>query len=243
MFKKLFFRLAVLVLLINGGIAWGQINLVDNGDFEAGSTGWTEWSSTGGWTTHTFGHDYGSGGTIWIPSPYPLDSATHSQQCGGELIHGGLFQVIDVSPGETYSVSGEWAGGVGNVSSSGTQTAWFEITIYDGAATVAQIDAAPVPPNDVVIAKRENNSTYPYEFNWEPFSGQFTAQSAQVTLALKTGKVGDWDYIGAYHDNIAIAPPPPIPTMTEWGMVIFTLLLTVSAFWYIRKHFHRGRLA
>lgn len=254
MLKKMFCRVIVfvVVLLINGGIAWGQINLIENGDFEAGDTGWTEWSSPGGWTNDTFVHDYGSACDIWIPSPYPYEGAsTHCQTRGVVNIHGGLYQVIDVVPGVTYTVSGTWAGGVGGLSEFDPNnpppswTAWFEVTIYDGAATVGQIDAAP-GPNDVLIAKRENVGYEPYNFNWELFSGQFTAQSNQVTLAMKTGKSGGlWDAIAAYHDEIAIEAPhsSSIPTMTEWGKIIFTLVLGFSAIWYIRKKGQEGSMA
>ncbi|TES91722.1 MAG: IPTL-CTERM sorting domain-containing protein, partial [Desulfobacteraceae bacterium] len=30
-------------------------------------------------------------------------------------------------------------------------------------------------------------------------------------------------------------PPSPIPTMNEWGMIIFSLLMAVSALWFIRR--------
>ena len=153
-------------------------------------------------------------------------------------------------PGKTYTVSGVWAGGVGGIvpapPAEPIPQAWFEITIYDGAATVDQIDAAP-GPNDIIITKREHVGNTPYSFDWEQFSQQFSAKSSQVTLAIKTGRyVGpDYpDYIAAYHDQIAIEPlhSMPIPTMTEWGMIIFTLLLTGSAIWYMRKQSHSGQM-
>lgn len=104
MVKKLFYRFTVFILLINGGIAWGQVNLVENGDFESGTTGWNERSSPGGWATGAFIHDYGDGCDIWIPTPYPYEGAnTHSQRALEARIHGGLYQVIDVLPGTTYT--------------------------------------------------------------------------------------------------------------------------------------------
>jgi hypothetical protein len=30
-------------------------------------------------------------------------------------------------------------------------------------------------------------------------------------------------------------PPASIPTLNEWGMIIFTLLLGCSALWYMRR--------
>jgi hypothetical protein len=239
MFKKLLYNSLILCFLVNAGIASGA-NLVVNGNFENGSTGWTEWTSPPDWVTGAFSHDYGSGCDIWTPTPYPYEGAnTHCQSVGVNNVHGGLYQVINVEPGKTYTVSGMWSGGIGGlVTGSYTSLSWFEVTIYDGIATVADIDAAP-GANDVIIAKKTfENATNPYSFGWEPFSDTFTAQSSQVTLALKTGKVGDWDAIAAYHDIISldeVMPPAPIPTLNEWGMIIVALLISGSALWYMRR--------
>lgn len=225
MFKSIFFKLIMLVFFINGSVAWGA-NLVKNGNFEAGKDGWTEWSNQS-WATGVFAHDYVNGSTVWSPEPYPYDGEhTHSQSYGGNNIHGGLYQVINVTKGRKYTVSGQWSGGVGGlVPDSKTIAAWFEFTIYDGVASVAQIDAAP-GDNDVTLAKREYSydgitGKSVYSFGWETFEGTFTAQSNQVTLALKTGRLGDWDAIAAYHDNILVYEfhwPMFVPATTSRGV-------------------------
>ncbi|MEJ2695555.1 MAG: hypothetical protein P8013_02805 [Candidatus Sulfobium sp.] len=238
MLRKSLYIVFFVAVLTYGGVAWSQ-NVVMNGDFEAGSANWAEWNSPQAWVNGTFGHDYGSGCDVWPPVPYPA-SGTHShcQHVGANNVHGGLYQVVNVIPGTTYVVSGLWSGGIGGlVKGSTTTAAWFEITVYDGVATVAQIDSAP-GPSDVTIAKKEWSGTNPYSFGWETFSATFIPQSNQVTLALKTGKIGDWDAIAAYHDNIrieALAPPTPVPTMTEWGLVIFMLIAACGAIYYLRK--------
>ena len=41
---------------------------------------------------------------------------------------------------------------------------------------------------------------------------------------------------------IGEAAATPIPTMTEWGMIIFSLLLGSISIWYMRKQTHRGKM-
>ena len=235
MFRRVFSILFFVMVLINCGIAWSQ-NVVVNGGFEAGSANWTEWNSPQNWVTETFGHDYVSGCTVWIPAPYPVSGAnSHCQHVGANNVHGGLYQVVNVIPGTTYNISGLWSGGIGGLNQGSSTTAsWFEVTVYNGVATVNQIDAAP-GPSDVMIAQRTFSGANPYSFAWEQFSGTFTPQSSQVTLALKTGKIGDWDAIATYHDLIRIEAPTPVPTMNKWGIIIFTLTAGVSSIYYIRR--------
>lgn len=234
-----FCALLIVVTLLGGGIAFGQ-NLVLNGGFEAGSANWLVWDSPQAWPTGVFGHDYGSGGTVWIPAPYPYaGSNTHSQAVGTNNVHGGIYQWVNVVPGRTYTVSGVWSGGVGSQNpSANTIASWFEVTIYDGAVGAGLIDAAP-GPNDVIIAKREWNSSFAgdfYSFGWEPFSGTFTAISTQVTFAFKAGKVGDWDAIAIYHDDLMIeAVPQEVPALSIWGMVVFLALACAGSVLYIRR--------
>jgi hypothetical protein len=235
MFRKSLSLIVLVLGLIYGGVAWGQ-NVVMNGDFEAGSANWVEWNSPQAWVTGTFSHDYDSGCTVWPPAPYPASGThTHCQHVGTNNVHGGLYQVVNVVPGTRYVVSGLWSGGIGGlVQNSNTTASWFEVTVYDGAASVAQIDAAP-GPSDVTIAKKEWSGTGTYSFGWENFGGSFVAQSSQVTLALKTGRIGDWDAIAAYHDNIRIEAITPAPAMNDWGMIIFVLFAGIGSVYFLRR--------
>jgi len=145
------------------------LNLVTNGDFESGSTGWTEWNSLGIWTTGNFEHYYYSDctGAIFIPDPCVYaGNQSHRQQVGTQNVHGGIYQVIDVIPGKKYRVSGYWSGGVGGADNNNNDFAWFEVTIYQGTAGVDIIDVSP-RPQDVIIAKKDytdlNDTVI---FNW-----------------------------------------------------------------------------
>jgi len=111
MYKCIFGNIIIMVFFINGGCVWGE-NLVKNGNFESGISDWIEWSKipvvNGSWTTHEFEHDYDHDSVTWPPVPYPYDGEhTHCQKVGGNNVHGGLYQVINVIKGKKYAVSGE----------------------------------------------------------------------------------------------------------------------------------------
>jgi hypothetical protein len=46
---------------------------------------------------------------------------------------------------------------------------------------------------------------------------------------------GGWDYIISITYSGAETPPTGIPTLSEWGMIIMSLLLAGSAIWMIRR--------
>jgi hypothetical protein len=205
-------------------------NLVANGDFEGGAASWTEWSSPGGWTTDVFAHDYASGVTIWNPVPYPFAGVgSHGQHVGTNNVHGGIYQVINVTPGLSYDVSGVWSGGIGEFGSLPFTVAWFEVTVYQGAVGATEIDGPP-GPEDVVIAKREYNGDSIISFPWEPFSGSFVAQQPQVTLAFKTGKVSpNWHPIAAFQDDVVVSQLlSAIPTAGPVSSAILVVALIAA---------------
>ena len=132
MHKNICYKIMVLFILLNADVVWSA-NLVKNGDFENGSTGWTEWSSPGAWVGDAvFEHDYASLCDIWVPSPYPYEgNNTHCQKLGDDYVHGGIYQVINVTKGKKYKVTGQWSGGVGgldikiNASAQGMLAGWL----------------------------------------------------------------------------------------------------------------------
>jgi uncharacterized repeat protein (TIGR01451 family) len=181
-------------------------NILNNPDFEAGLTGWSTWTAPPG--------DFWDG--VWLhqndcdiwtpPSACPYaGTLSHSQEKGSGAgnTHGGIYQVLAVQQGRQYRVSGFWSGGVqANIAGSAT---WWEVTVYDGAVADAVIDQGP-GPNDTLIAKREAPALAPagvFQFDWEPFTGIFTAPSNTVTLAFKTGSFYTFE-AAAYHDDLVV---------------------------------------
>jgi hypothetical protein len=226
--KKFTIAAFVSLILLSAGSVRAQ-NLLANPDFESGLAGWTTWVApvNGFWTGNWI---HSNDCDIWIPpSSCPLGGAgiSHAQKKGNGAgnAHGGLYQVVAVVPGQHYRVSGYWSGGVtGNVNNNnGT---WWEVTVYDGAVADAVIDQAP-GPNDQQIAKIEANNLATngvYQFDWQPFSGTFTARSNTVTLALKTGSFFTFEAAG-YHDNLSLALVEPVPAVGGPGLIMLALLI------------------
>lgn len=226
---------ALCLALAVPGVGLAQQNLLVNPGFESGATGWTEWSSPGGWTTHTFAHDYASGVTIWPPDPYPIaGAATHGQHVGGNNVHGGIYQVVNVTPGSAYRVGGTWSGGIGEGGSQPFDVAWFEVTVYQGAVGAADIDAGPVPAEgDTLIAKREYATGPIVAFGRESFEGTFVASQPQVTLAFKAGKVSpNWQPIAFFHDELVVEElENTIPVSSPLGHLALALLVGAAGAW------------
>ncbi len=225
-----------LVLLFVAGTAGAQ-NLLVNPDFEAGLTGWSTWVApdTGFWTGSWI---HSNDCDIWVPPsacPYGASGTSHAQKKGSGAgnTHGGLYQVIAVQAGQRYNVSGVWSGGVtGNLdNNNGT---WWEVVVYDGVVGDAVIDQAP-GPLDALIGKKEINNlanNEVFQFDWEPFSGDFIAQSNTVTVALKTGSYFTYDAAG-YHDDLSVTlvPPTQIPSMSNLGLMMLAILLATAGAW------------
>ena len=208
-------------------------NLVSNGDFEAGLADWTIWSApdTGFWSSNWI---HANDCDIWVPTNgCPNEgSISHSQKKGTDArnAHGGIYQVLSVEAGESYTVSGNWSGGVtGRESFNAT---WWEVVVYDGAVSDAVIDQAP-GPQDTLIAKREVTNLEDgqvFQFQWEPFSGQFVAPSDTVTLAFKQGSLDTFE-AAAYHDAISVTSNriPSIPTLSTFALLVLLGLFALVA--------------
>lgn len=217
-------------------------NLVSNGDFEAGLADWNEWAAApnsfwdGVWIQS-------NDCNIWVPTNgCPFAGATsHAQKKGSGAgnAHGGLTQVLSVQPGRSYDVSGQWSGGVtGNV--DGNNGSWWEVVIYDGLVDDATIDAG-LRQQDTLISKREINNLANqgvFQFQWETFSGSFTAQSDTVTLVLKAGSFYTLD-AAAYHDDIEVvaqAPTAPIPVNSFAALALLMGLMVLLGMYSLRRH-------
>jgi hypothetical protein len=210
--------------------------LVVNGNFESGLSGWTVWSApvtpfwNGVWL-HANDCD------IWVPTICPYAGTTsHSQKKGSGAgnAHGGIYQQIAVQAGRQYRISGQWSGGVtGNAAGNAT---WWEVVAYDGVVDDSIIDQG-LRPQDQLVDKIErtdlaNNEVF--QFQWQPFSGVVTAASDTMTLAFKQGSFFTFE-AAAYHDDVSLqvvgeplAPVRELPALGR-GMIAMLLLLVIIA--------------
>ncbi len=216
--------------------------LVANGDFEAGLSGWTVWSAppTSFWNgvwLHSNDCD------IWVPTICPYAGTTsHAQKKGSGAgnAHGGIYQQIAVQPGRQYRISGQWSGGVtGNAAGNAT---WWEVVAYDGVVDDSIIDQG-LRPQDQLVDKIErtdlaNNEVF--QFQWQPFSGVITAASGTITLAFKQGSFFTFD-AAAYHDNVSMqalgepaVPARELPTSGRGMLALLLVLLAVSGLLVLR---------
>lgn len=217
--------------------------LVVNGDFEAGLSGWTVWNTpptpfwNGVWLQS-------NDCDIWVPTVCPYAGTTsHSQKKGSGAgnAHGGIYQQITVQPGRQYRISGQWSGGVtGNAPGNAT---WWEVVAYDGIVDDSIIDQG-LRPQDQLVDKIEridlgNNEVF--QFQWQPFSGVITAASGTVTLAFKQGSFSTFD-AASYHDDVSMqplgvpaAPARELPTLGRGMLALLLVLLALSAAFVTRR--------
>lgn len=234
------FLVAVLGAFTFAASAHAQ-NLVVNGDFESGFSGWTTWQVSsvfwnGAWIQS-------NDCDIWVPTECPYAGAfSHAQKkgSGSGNAHGGLYQVIDVTPGQRYRVSGQWSGGVtGNAAGNAT---WWEVVVFDGVVDGTIIDAG-TRPQDAQVARRTIDNlplNGVFQFDWEGFGTTFVALSSQVTLVLKAGSFSTFD-AASYHDEIVLvaAPVVPVPVGAPWMLVLAALGLVAGAWRPIRMRARR----
>ncbi|RLQ20300.1 IPTL-CTERM sorting domain-containing protein [Seongchinamella sediminis] len=208
----------------------GAQNLLTNGDFESGLNGWTAWNAppSGFWNdTWIQSNDC----DIWVPTngcPY-AGTISHAQKkgSGSGNTHGGLYQTLSVTAGQTYNVSGQWSGGVsGNL--DGNNGSWWRVEVYDGTPTEAQIDAGPGAQDTLIALQEANNlaTNGVFQFQWEAFSGSFTAPSDTVTLVLKSGSYYTFA-AAAYHDDLVVIQnsPEKVPTLSTLALALLAGML------------------
>jgi hypothetical protein len=92
----------------------------------------------------------------------------------------------------------------------------------------------PTPPYDI-----GGDVIHPGLSHWYTFPVTFSSTDpTSVTLRLEDGKLGDDTGVdGVIYDQGGIGIPLPVgvPTMTEWGMIIFIALAGLCSVFYLRK--------
>ena len=133
---------------LNIETGFGQ-NLLQNGNFESGSAGWTTW--TGDWGSgHAWDFNNAEGGQF--------GTAALKLSINGEKSFG-VYQEVPVTPGTAYRLDAYWTG-----QKFGDDT-WYEIILLDGPWDPFQADSG----GDVVYT----NFMYGYDSNTYPLPGDF----------------------------------------------------------------------
>ncbi|MGQ9648520.1 MAG: DUF362 domain-containing protein [Phycisphaerae bacterium] len=185
-------------------------DLLTNGDFENGDTGWTRWQADG----------WGSG-WAWDfnnPNVSPM-GGTKCLRLGNETTYAsfGVYQQVAVTPGKTYRLDCQWKG-----KRLGDQN-WWEVILIDGPFDLQQADTDVYVEKNYMFAY--DNYTYGFPgpigsgFGWVWTHNQYAPPKDQVdwnhrlgrrkatgnimTVVLKAGS-NSAGGVEAYFDNVTL---------------------------------------
>lgn len=213
--RKLCISLFALSLLGSGA----QAELLVNGDFTAGLTGWTIWTqrNDGGNFTVT-----ANGGLL---------------EQRGSSYNGGVYQVVVVPPNVPLTLTGGW---ISNPTVASEQ--WAEVIVVEG-------NNPPVDGADVLGPLIYKNDTFGgAPAGWagdfastspvanDPFGGPLGAGSPSgfVTVILKSGSINGGTLNGVDFGGLsltAVVPEPGTFAIVGMGVVV----LAVNRFRYARR--------
>ncbi len=150
----------------------GAANLIQNGDFSAGTNGWSLWTERGAFSVAA------STGELH------LQSSNHN---------GGLYQQFNTGgAGTGITIRGSWAS-----APTAANTQWAEVLIINGARVPANGQDITADQSDVVLIYK--NDTWTTPAGWAGDMAQtapvanlrsFTAAGDVATLVLKSGNIG-----------------------------------------------------
>ncbi len=160
------------------------------------------------------------------PTGYLYDSVA------GEIISGGSISVT--GPGNVTFVSGR-NGANGFYQFVVDQVGIYTISVTPPAGYIIDADCADsgtltadgsVKP--LVLGSSENGSTGDL--------ADYSCANNEWYLIIDIQDIAPM----ILNNNIPLVDNASIPTLNEWGMIIFSLLITGSAFWLIRKERHKS---
>lgn len=181
--------LAIALMVI--GVPAFAVNVLTNGDFAQGSTGWTVWNQRG---TITFDASAGDGWT---------KAANYN---------GGIFQQFNVVAGQTYTISG-----MCKSDPFAANKMWAEVLIINNGTQVP-VNGTDLGPGGSVIGCAKEDS-WATTSSWNKSFSQmnvwtkqlsFVAASNKATIVLKSGNI-DGTVTGIRWDNVVVDGVVPEP--------------------------------
>lgn len=207
----------MLTTLICAGSAAAQTQLVTNPSFEGGLTGWTQ-TNSGACTFLAR-----SSGAVQPSDPSPAAPADGANYANIGPTNGGqtcyLYQDITVPSGQTTQLTFAAAAGFSSGANTVSYAAKFEVV----NPTTSAVLATPY----------QRDGTQGSAANFANFSLSLTPYAGQ-TIRLRGVFINGPDCCNdAYFDNVlAVATPTgpqPVPTLSEWAMILFGLGLAGGA--------------
>jgi hypothetical protein len=171
--------IAVAVALVASPAA---ANLLDNGDFTAGTAGWS--STQGG---------FGVGGAIWDPGDPPSNTPRAHVQSGNAVGNWLAYQTVNLdNPGEDLTLTGWYAWGAWAPAEHG-------VFVFDGGS-----------PSGTILSKASAVvASGPTSAGWAPVDLNFTAPGSQVTVAFGWINGAAWSNGNAtFAADLVLVPEP-----------------------------------
>ncbi len=228
-------------------------NLVTNGSFTGGLTGWTPAAATTNVATGTCSFNgaaqpgtetaSGSAGFTTANAELALGSVILTSAGSRSCV---LYQDIAIPVGATtLTLSGDFgtrAGGAGVVSTS-DRAMW--VGVYP-TTSVPNYQQAPLSGTNRIIVSGANNTALTpaaiASFSVAPYAGT-TIRLAIINAMQSPGSGGlapvanGYSVAGASNVQavVAVSPPAPVPTLSEWAMILLGMTLAGAAAWQISR--------
>jgi hypothetical protein len=223
----LWLRLALATLMAMVGVSLVVVAAsFVNGDFSTGDeTGWMHWLAPwglGNWSITSSGPTPPEG-TLFLGS--------------GQTGNFGWFQRVPAVVSETYTLSGLWAGDIGD-------SGWAEVMFFSGTAglsdadVIARIDAGN--PADIAFKKDSWGMNPPTAWDWEPMAlsphpdgnGGVSHSLGEVVVAMKLGSTSG-SPVSVSFDELSIVDSSAVTLMDfrtsrSGGITLLTVGLVVS---------------
>lgn len=164
-------RKSLAILAVCAMASLAGANLLTNGGFETGASGWTQYSSFWG---SGFNWSY-----AYTPA-YEGNAALSLTANQGSM---GVFEVINITPGLPVVIS--WA-----IKATDNGNNWYEVLLFDGAKTGVQIDFQTTPSD--IMFRWDSAGQYdgfPQQ-TWTTGTNMRTPTQTQMTVAVKAGGSG-----------------------------------------------------
>jgi hypothetical protein len=185
-------------------------NLLTNGGFESGASGWTQYSSF-----------WGSGfNWNYAYTPAYEGSAALSLTAGTDASMG-VYEVIDVSPGLPVNIS--WA-----IKATDNGNNWYEVLLFDGAKTGVEIEFTTTDPDrmfrweSAALGGGYDGLPQP---TWTTGSNSRTPTGTQMTVAVRAaGLFGSGAPPDGQFDALEVIQiPEPTAILLGFGGIVAVL--------------------
>jgi MYXO-CTERM domain-containing protein len=189
--------------------AFGQ-NLLTNGGFDTDLSGWTYGKASWGADIPMVHNGTGPGQPTARPG-YAGTGGWGGTPDGNRWIY---QTVTGLTVGQTYTLSADIAVMYG-AAQAVNGSCWWQLGQEPGAYDAGNMDSG----STATLVANISSPAGGLQTDWVPYSGTFTATDTSATIFLKYGGNGtNWQYYGAYLDNVSLTPEPASLALLALGL-------------------------